>query len=283
MEPIIDPILISFADGAFGIHWYGLLIVTGIMLAAIACAHLAEVAGQNPEHIWDMLLLAVLCGVIGARLYHVFSTPAGGLTGWDYYRQNPIKILYMWEGGLGIFGAIIGGAIGVLIYTSMKKLRPLQWMDFGAPGLALGQTFGRWGNFINYELYGTPTTLPWGLRIPQAYRILPYTNMREYPPETLFQPLFLYESVGALLIFLILFWFGVKKRDRLQEGDLLAGYLIGYSALRFVTEMFRPDAWQLGNIAAAQVFSIGLILVSVGILVGRRWYQRRPQPPQELV
>lgn len=273
MLPPIGPILIE--AGPFAVHWYGLLIVTGIVLAAISAAHLAKAAGQNPDHIWDMLLIAVIFGVIGARLYHVFSTPAGGNVGWDYYRQNPIKILYVWEGGLGIFGAILGGALGVLVYTLSKKLRPLQWMDFGAPGLALGQTFGRWGNYMNRELYGPPTTLPWGIRIPQEYRIIPYTNMSQYPPDTLFQPLFLYESLGALIIFLVLFWLGSKHYHQLKEGDMLVGYLIGYSSIRFFTEMLRPDAWRLGQIAAAQVFSIGLIVVGLGILIGRRWWSRR--------
>ncbi len=278
MIPPVDPII--FSVGPFGIHWYGLLIVIGIILAAISAAHLAENAGENPDHIWDALMIAVIFGVIGARAYHVFSSPEGGLLGWDYYRQNPIEALYIWEGGLGIFGAIIGGMLGMLIYTRIKKLRPLQWMDFGAPGLALGQAFGRWGNYINQELYGPPTTLPWGVQIPAHHRIMPFTNLSEYPPDTLFHPTFIYESLGALLIFVLLFWLSAKHRERLHEGDILVGYLIGYSIIRFFTEMLRPDAWLMGQLAAAQVFSLVFIALGVIFLVARRWLAQRANGEQ---
>ncbi|MEA3310146.1 MAG: prolipoprotein diacylglyceryl transferase [Chloroflexota bacterium] len=262
MIPPIDPILVQF--GPFAVHWYGLLIVTGIMLAATSATHLARQADEDPNHIWDMLLIAIVLGVIGARVYHVFSRPAGGLIGWDYYKANPLQALYIWNGGLGIYGAVLGGILGVLIYTRWHKLAPLKWMDFAAPGVALGQAIGRWGNYINRELYGPPTELPWGLRIPATHRIMPYSDMTQYPPETLFHPTFLYESLAALALFLILFWLGTKRYARLKAGDLLTGYLVGYAIIRFFTEMLRPDAWTMGSLAAAQVFS--LIIIGCGVI-----------------
>ncbi|HEY89116.1 MAG TPA: prolipoprotein diacylglyceryl transferase [Thermoflexia bacterium] len=262
MIPPVDPILVHF--GPFAVHWYGLLIVTGIMLAATSAAHLARNAKEDPDHIWDMLLIVIIFGVIGARAYHVFSRPAGGLIGWDYYQQNPLQALYIWNGGLGIYGAVLGGALGMFIYTRWHKLAPLKWLDCAAPGVALGQAIGRWGNYINRELYGPPTELPWGLRIPAAHRIMPYNDMTQYPPETLFHPTFLYESLAALTLFLILFWLGTKQSARLKSGDILIGYLVGYAIIRFFTEMLRPDAWQMGSLAAAQVFS--LIIIGLGAI-----------------
>lgn len=276
MIPPFEPIL--FQIGPFAIHWYGVLIVTGIMLGAVVATYLAREAGENPEYIWDGLVVAVILAVIGARLYHVFSQPAGGLIGWDYYRHNPVEIFYVWKGGLGIFGAIIGGALGVILYAIWRRLRPLQWLDFGAPGLALGQAIGRWGNYMNRELYGPPTTLPWGLRIPAVYRIPPYTDLTKYPPDTLFHPTFLYESLGALIVFLVLFGLAVRYRDRLKEGDLLVGYLMGYSIVRFGVEFLRPDAWKIGTIAAAQLFSLGFIVLGLIFLVVRHWPARRSDP-----
>lgn len=268
MRPPLDPILIRISP-TFGIHWYGILIVTGIMLGATYAARRSRVDGENPEHIWNALILAILLGIAGARLYHVFSSPAGGMVGWQYYRENPIKILYIWEGGLGIYGAIIGGMLGVVIYTWQAKLRPLQWLDYGAPGLALGQAIGRWGNFINQELYGPPTTLPWGVIIAPQHRIAQYADLVRYPPDTLFHPTFLYESVLALLLFATLAVVHLKLKDRLLRGDVVLGYLIGYSIVRFFVEYFRPDAWMIGKIAAAQLFAIILALVATAVIIIR--------------
>ena len=276
MQPPVGPILVSL--GPFSVHWYGLLIVTGILLAAASAAFLAKRAGENPDYVWDMLLLVVVLAVIGARVYHVFSQPAGGLIGWDYYKEHPLEALYIWQGGLAIYGAVIGGALGVLIYTRLRHLQTLRWLDFAAPGVALGQAIGRWGNFINRELYGPPTTLPWGVLIPAENRIIPYTNMTLYPPDTLFHPTFLYESLAALVLFLALFLLGMKRYEKLQQGDLLVGYLIGYAVIRFFTEMLRPDAWTIGSLAAAQVFSLVFIVGGVAFLVTRRlWAKRQPE------
>jgi phosphatidylglycerol:prolipoprotein diacylglycerol transferase len=273
MVPPVEPILVQI--GPFAIHWYGVLIVAGIMLGASAAGYLAKANDRDPEHVWDMLLLAVFLAIVGARAYHVFSQPAGGLLGWSYYKEHPIEVLYLWRGGLGIFGAIIGGALGIVIYTLRHQLHPLRWLDFCAPGLAIGQSIGRWGNYINRELYGPPTDLPWGLKIPFPYRIVPYTDLTKYPEETRFHPTFLYESLAALALFLILFWVGAKQYERLKEGDLLLGYLIGYAIIRFFTEMLRPDAWTIGSLAAAQLFSLIFIVGGIVALVIRHWPARK--------
>ena len=284
MRPPLDPILIHFTKD-FGIHWYGILIVSGVMLGAVYASWRARQDGENPDHVWNALIIAIILGIIGARIYHVFSEPAGGTVGWSYYRQHPIEVLYIWHGGLGIYGAIVGGVLGVVLYAWRARLRPLQWLDYGAPGLALGQAIGRWGNFINQELYGPPTRLPWGLIIDPQYRIVPYNDLTAYPPETLFHPTFLYESLWCLVVFIALAVIASKLKGRLLEGDILLGYVIGYPLGRFFVEYFRPDAWMLGPLAAAQVFAIICVAAGVVLLVVRHARARgvRPQPVAEAV
>lgn len=276
MTPPFGPILLNIAN-VISVHWYGVLIVTGIILGANVAAYLAKKAGKDPEIIWDMLIIVVVLAIIGARVYHVFSQPSDGLLGWSYYKENPLEALYIWNGGLGIYGAIVGGALGVLIFTTRRKLRPLQWLDFAAPGMAIGQSIGRWGNFINIELYGPPTTLPWGLHVPALHRIPPYTNLSQYPETTLFHPTFLYESLAALALCLLLLWVATRLRAKLREGDLLVAYLMGYAVIRFFTEMLRPDAWMVGSIAAAQLIAIILFIAGAAFMLVRHlWLARRP-------
>jgi len=274
MVPPVDPILFRIGD-VIAVHWYGLLIVIGIILGANVGAYLAKRAGKDPEIIWDMLLLVVFLAIIGSRIYHIFSQPAGGVMGWNYYKEHPIEMLYIWQGGLGIYGAIIGGALGVIIFCARRRLRPLEWLDYATPGMAIGQAIGRWGNYINRELYGPPPTLPWGLRIPALYRIAPYNDMTQYPEDILFHPTFFYESLGALIVCLLLLWVADKYRGRLKEGDLLVGYLMGYSIVRFFIEFLRPDAWMMGSIAAAQVFALLFLVGGAIFLVARHRLSRR--------
>ncbi len=280
MKPPLDPILIHITPN-FGIHWYGILIVTGVLLGTAYASWRAKQDGEDPEHAWNALTVAIILGVIGARIYHVFSDPRGGMVGWSYYRQHPVEVLYIWQGGLGIYGAVAGGVLGVLIYAWRARLRPLQWLDYGAPGLALGQAIGRWGNFINQELYGPPTDLPWGLIIDPEHRIIPYNDLSAYPPDTLFHPTFLYESVWCLLLFIALAVIAQKYRHKLLEGDILLGYVIGYPLGRFFIEYLRPDAWMIGPIAAAQLFAIICVVGGVAVLVVRHTRAAPDRRPPE--
>jgi len=280
MRPPLDPILIHITP-TFGIHWYGILIVTGVMLGALYGSWRANRDGEDPDHIWNALILAVILAIVGARLYHVFSEPEGGMVGWSYYRQHPKEIFYIWQGGLGIYGAIVGGVLGVAIYAWRARLRPLQWLDYGAPGLALGQAIGRWGNFINQELYGPPTKLPWGLIIDPEHRIVPYNDLSTYPPDTLFHPTFLYESLWCLLVFVALALIAEKLKRRLLPGDILLGYLIGYPFGRFFIEYLRPDAWMVGPIAAAQLFAIICVVLGIALLVVNHTVVGKRRPSAE--
>jgi len=273
MQPPFSPVLLTL--GPVSIYWYGLLIATGIMLGARVAAFLAEDAGENPDNVWDMLMVVVLIALVGARLYHVFSSPQGGMLGWDYYKKNPLDIFAIWHGGLGIYGALAGGALGVVLFCHFRKLNVMRYLGFVAPGAAIGQSIGRWGNFMNRELYGPPTTLPWGLNIPPQYRIVPYNDLTQYPLTTRFHPTFLYESLACFILCILLIWISTQAREKLRDGDLLFGYLAGYAVIRFFTEMLRPDAWMIGTLAAAQVFAIGIFVVSAGVLVLRRVLSRQ--------
>lgn len=266
--------LIAFRIGSFPVYWYGFIIVSGVLLGTYIAAAEARRRGENPEHVWDALFVVLILAIVGARLYHVFSSPAEGL-GWAYYRENPLEILNLRNGGLAIFGAFIGGAIGLLLYTYRQKMNPLRWLDIGAPGLLAGQVVGRWGNFLNQELYGPPTSLPWGIPIDEFHRISPYNNLAVYPLTTRFHPVFLYESLWNLVGLVLALVVGRRWASRLKDGDILALYMIWYPLGRLWVEALRPDAWKVGSIAAAQIFSLVFLVAGVGLLA---WNHRRPGP-----
>lgn len=157
-----NPVL--FHIGPVTVYWYGVLIMTGVLVATWVAGRQAQHNGDDPEHIMNALLLCLLLGVLGARLYHVISAL-------PYYSQHPGEILGWQMAGFGIYGAVIGGLLGLWIYTRRHKLSFLRWADYVAPGLALAQAIGRWGNFFNQELYGYPTSLPWGIYIAPQNRL----------------------------------------------------------------------------------------------------------------
>lgn len=275
MNPII------FTLGPFEVRWYGVLIMTGVALGAYFGTRLARRRGLNPDHIWNALILAVILAIIGARLYHVFSTPADCpadatyACGWPYYKHHFFEAFAFWRGGfqgLGIYGAIVGGALGVAIYSWLNKLNPLVLLDLGGPGLAFGQFVGRWGNYINQELYGPPTTLPWGIKINP-------NRLHQPPPDgrydLKYHPTFLYESLWCLVVFLILYNVHARMRDKLRDGDVFFGYVILYSLGRFFIEFFRPDAWTMGGLATAQWIAIGCMVGGLIVVALRHIFWRR--------
>ena len=270
---------IAFTIGPVSVYWYGIIIVSAAMVGAWVATIEAKRRGMDADEVWNGLIVALIMGIIGARLYHVFSSPAGGSGGWSYYSENPLAILKIWEGGLGIYGAIIGGVIGVLLYCWIRKLSPLEWLDVGTLGLIIAQVIGRWGNFVNQELYGPPTNLPWGVTIGMSYRIPPYNDPTVYPADTRFHPAFLYESLWNLLGFLLLMYVARRYADRLLDGDVLCLYAIWYPVGRIFVEALRPDAWLIGGIAAAQIFAAIAIVVSVAIILYRHRRARSTAKP----
>jgi len=242
--------------GPIAIYWYGVLIVTGVLVAAWLAAKQAQRAGEDPEHVWNALLLCLLLGVIGARLYHVASSLG-------YYTTHPGEIFGLRMSGFGIYGAVAGGALGLYIYTRWNHLKFLRWLDLAAPGLALAQAIGRWGNFFNQELYGYPTNLPWGIYIAPENRLPGFEQFQR------FHPTFLYESLWNLLTFAILYGLSRKAPKRLLDGDLFLLYGVLYPLGRFFIEFERPDAWRIGGVPTAQWVAIGAILFFGSVLIYR--------------
>lgn len=256
----------GFNIGPVTIRFYSLLIILGAIVGAWLAAWRAKKQGHDPEIVLDLLPWLLIGGIIGARLWHVFtpsaSNQAMGITTENYLR-NPIEILKMWNGGLGIPGGVIGGALALLIYAKVKKLSFLQWADFIAPGLLIGQAIGRWGNFINQEVYGMPSNLPWAIKIDLQHRIPGFEHLERY------HPLFLYESLLNLIGAGVLLWVDKKFQKKLFRGDLFFGYLIWYSAVRFGLEFLRLDPSPVNGINVNQTSMLVVGLLTAVLLVLR--------------
>ena len=256
----------------FILHYYGIL----LMLGAVAGAWLASLElkrrGYDPEMVWDLLIYLIIGGVIGARLWHVFTpTQSSGVTTY-YYLTHPLDILEIWKGGLGIPGTIIGGVIALYFYARHYKVVGfLEWADIVAPGLALGQAIGRWGNFFNQELYGSPTTLPWGIKITDAAaRVAPYNDLTNYPLDvTRFHPLFFYEFILNLANMFLLLWLTRRYADKLKKGDVFLVYLIAYPTIRFFLEFLRVDYPVIGGIDPNQVIVAVVAVLAAVTLIWR--------------
>jgi phosphatidylglycerol:prolipoprotein diacylglycerol transferase len=250
---------IAFSIGNLDVHWYGIMIMLGVVSALTVAWFEAKRRGENPDHVLTLALLVVPLGVIGARVYHVIDL-------WDYYMANPNLIVG--AQGLGIIGAVIGGAIGMIIYTRIRHLVTLRWLDIVAPGLILAQAVGRWGNFFNQELYGRPTTLPWGIPIDPAHRLAEYAN------SEFFHPLFFYEFLLNLTGAVTLLILGRKFKNWLRDGDIFLLYLIWYGIGRFGLEGLKPHVWELGGFPTARWITLVVVIIAIGVLIFRHRRRR---------
>jgi len=262
---------LPFLNSSFHIYFYGILIMAGVVAAAFLGQAEAKRRGIKTDYIWDALFWVVLAGIIGARLWHIFTPPPSmieqGITT-KWYLTHPLDMLNIRNGGLGIPGAIIGGALALLIYCRNKKISFLTLADTVIPGVALAQAIGRWGNFFNQEVYGKPTNLPWKLYIDTAHRIQGYQNNDYY------HPLFLYESLWNVLIMAVLLWMARRFEKWLKPGDLFLIYMIMYSIGRFSLEFLRLDASQIGGINFNQTFVVIVALIA-GVIIFLRHRPRR--------
>src|SRR4051812_5385927 len=274
MHPPVTPIL--FQAGPITLRWYGVLIVTGILVAASVAARYVERKGQSGDALWDLLLWILIPGLIGARLYYVFIQSPRGPDGLGYYLSNPWTIIQIWNGGIHIYGAFILGGLSAVLYMRYRHLPALIYLDAIALGTLIGQAIGRWANFINQELYGPPTTLPWGLKIDNFARIPPYNDLTKYPETTRFHPLFLYESIWNFIGFGLLFWISRRYEDSLLPGDLMLLYIIWYPTGRFMLEFIRTDSWFFPGTPfnVVHILSAIAVITSIVVLVWR--HRRRP-------
>ncbi len=241
MYPPVSPIV--FSIGPFALHWYGLTMTLAIFLGTYVAGRYISRHGHDGGAIWDMLMWVLIPAIIGARLYYVFIQSPRGPGGLDEYLAHPIEILQVWRGGIHIYGAFIFGGIALLLFIRYRKLPLLPYLDGVGVGLLLGQAIGRIGNFINQELYGPPTTLPWGLQIDPVHRLPPYNDLTKYPESVRFHPLFLYEMLWDLLGFVIILWISRRFAKQLKEGDVFLLFLIWSPLGRFFIEFLRTDSW----------------------------------------
>ncbi len=263
---MINPIIFTIEIGTFtfSLYWYGVLVMLGVAVAAWLTAVEFKRRGQDPDYVWDSLLWILPAGVIGARLWYVVNSTLGGDL---HYLQNPLTILNLKEGGLHYFGALLFGAIAFVLYARKMKLDVWLMLDSVAPGLLLGQAVARPANFINQELYGQPTTLPWGIRIAAQNRIYPYNNLALYPETTRFHPTFAYEMVWNLLATGLLLWIARKYKDKLKPGVVFGIWLILAGVGRNVIEFFRPDQPTFPGTAFSYSRLIALLMVVAGLLL----------------
>jgi phosphatidylglycerol:prolipoprotein diacylglycerol transferase len=271
---------IPFLNQSFHIYFYGIIITLGVVAATLLASAEAKRRGQNPEIIWDMLFWVVIAGIVGARIWHILTPPpsmiAQGITT-QYYLTHPLLMLDIRNGGLGIPGAVIGGVLAMWVYTRRMKLSLIAWLDIAAPGLALAQAIGRWGNFFNQELYGAPTNLPWKIFIDPAHRLQGFQSYAYY------HPLFLYESLWNLANMANLLWLTRRFSDRLKKGDIFLSYLVIYPVGRFLLDFLRLDASRLAGINANQTLSAIVAVVAVGVLIWRHRPARSTKATKENV
>ncbi len=256
---IPSPPISSFAIGPLTVHFYALCILVGIVIAVWLTQRRLASQGAEKGIVIDIALWAVPFGIVGGRFYHVVTHPN------DYFfpGANLLKTLYVWEGGLAIFGGMIFGALGAYIACRRRGLRFLAFADALAPGLLFAQAFGRFGNYFNHELYGGPTTLPWGLQIEATNAAFPVG----LPAGTLFHPLFLYEMIWNIAGAFLIIYLG--RRFRLHSGESIALYFIWYGSGRAFLEWLRLDPTEFtflglkANVITALLVAIGGIILLV--------------------
>jgi phosphatidylglycerol---prolipoprotein diacylglyceryl transferase len=249
---------VAFELGSITVYWYGIIIGTGLLLGWIIAQKESKKHGLGQDLLADMLLWAIPIAIISARIYYV-------LFEWSYYQKNPGEIIAIWNGGIAIHGAIIGGVITAIIFAKKKSVSFWKIADIVAPSLILGQAIGRWGNFMNQEAHGTEVSRAFleNLNLPK------FIIDQMYIKGTYYHPTFLYESTWNFIGFLILIVF--RRVTFIKRGELFLSYLIWYSIGRFFVEGMRTDSLMLtDSLRIAQIVS----LVLVGTAIFLIWFRR---------
>ena len=242
----INPV--AFSLGPITVRWYGLLIATAMLIAAVGGCKMMRKAGINEDDFLTIFMVTIVAAILGARAYYViFELP--------YYMQHPDEIIAIWHGGLAVHGGLLAGVAAIYLGCRHYRISFWQFTDIMAPFMILGQAIGRWGNFFNQEAYGyevDPAAVPWAMWIDGAYR----------------HPTFLYESCWDLLVFFVLLW--LARQAWVRRGEIALGYLMLYSMGRVVVEGFRTDSLMLGPLRMAQVMSLVLFAGALLVLLYRR-------------
>lgn len=256
--------------GPLTLGWYGVSFVIAVAVMILVSQSEARRKGLDPGLVTSAIIVVAIFALVGARLYHVIDE-------WQIYASDPLKAVLPPYAGLGLYGGIIGAAVGIWIFLRGKDIPLGRALDVVVPGTLFAQGIARWGNFFNQELYGPPTDLPWGITIDCAHRIGQY-SCAAYPFETTgFHPLFLYESVLTITGGFIALFLARRFGQRLRDGDLASFWMIWYGGVRLVLELFR-DGWNWTILGVPTAMLIGVVLIAAG--AGLVWWRHRsPAPP----
>ncbi len=260
------------------IHWYGAIIAFGFVLAVLLGGRIAYTWKMSIEKMLDVLIYGTVCGIVGARLYYVFSE-------WDYYSKNISEIPKIWEGGMAIYGGIIGGIAAAFVVCKVRKLNFYNLLDLAGMSLLLAQGIGRWGNFTNQEAFGINTDMPWGMTSAKVQNYI-IEHQEEFAakgfsvsPDEYVHPTFLYESIWCLVGFVLLYV--ICKKARKFSGQVFLCYGIWYGAERMIVEGLRTDSLYVGStqIRVSQLLSAVLVLVCAALLIALLVkYTKNPKP-----
>ena len=272
----IDPVAFTlpFGEDGFPIYWYGIIVTLGIAVGAWWAGREVERRGGSADELYNGLLIVVIAGYIFARGWYVLQDIIAGAQ-YDSF----IDVINIRAGGANILGGFLGAALVAVLYLRWRKLDYWIYADVAGPALLIAQAIGRWGNFINQELYGPPTELPWGILIDANQRIAPYTDLAAYPPETRFHPTFLYESLLLLIGFIVLIWLNNRYRDVWKKGTLFGIFMIWWGLGRFIVEFFRPDQPTFGNSPITYSMVISLFFAIAGLVLVLDRFDRLPESP----
>jgi len=257
---MIDPVI--FTIGGFPLRWYGVIVMVGVIVGSLYVERELKRYGENSDSIWDALIWILPIGIIGARLWFVANATLGGDRS---YIENPSHILKIWEGGLHIYGGLLFGGITLIYFLRRNNLDVWLFFDAAGPAMLIGQAIGRIANFINQELYGPPTTLPWGIPITEN-RLPQFANL---PETTRFHPTFAYEMLWNFATAGLLIWLSRRYEKEIKPGTIFAGWLMAAGVGRVWLEIFfRPDQPKIGDtfisyslVAAALMAVAGAILL----------------------
>jgi phosphatidylglycerol:prolipoprotein diacylglycerol transferase len=264
---MIDPVIFSFK--LFGLtltlRWYGVLVMLGALVGTWLAEKEINRRGENGESIWDALVWVLPAGIIGARLWYVLNSTLGGNR---YYLEDPIKIINIPEGGLHFFGGLLFGALALLLFLRQRKKDLWLYLDAIAPVTLIGQAIARPANFINQELYGQPTQLPWGIPIQADHRLAQYSDLSLFPVEsTRFHPTFAYEMIWNLLAALFLIWYSRQYKGRMKPGAIFGGWLVLAGVGRVFIEFFRPDQPKIPGTLFSYSALVSALMAIAGVVL----------------
>jgi len=264
---MIDPVIftIRLFGFEFPLRWYGVIVMIGIIVGSLLVERELKRRGENGDRIWDALIWVLPIGIIGARLWYVLNATVGGNS---YYAENPIQIINIPQGGLHIFGGFLFGAAALLVYLRRNKLDPWLFLDSAGPAVLIGQGIGRIANFINQELYGPPTTLPWGIQIQAEHRLPQYQDLNLFPVETTrFHPTFAYEMLWNFAAAGLLLWLSRRYKEDLKPGALFAGWLLLAGFGRVLIEFFRPDQPKIPGLGISYSSIVAALMAITGAVM----------------